>query len=259
MQEEVPADASRIYAPYDETLTSIDHDIAVAVLKAFKLMEDMKGSHKNLLDIVNYGKELYCKGNSDLLSRWPTSWSACIGVLKKAGYVEPITFYICLNPAHQSFWNITDQATDLCKYCNQKGEIEFYYLKLADKIRRWCRSKTFCEKMTAHWRQKENWINGRRAEVLKELWDGGRFTELSWFWDPEKQWLLPTRCSNFQSIISADVIAACQLQMDGDTEISPHNNVEVTIKCPRCHFCFKHSPSYAVGDPQNIALIGHWD
>ena len=117
VQEEALNDDS-IPVQFEETLASIDHDIAVAVLKAFQLMEDMKGSQKNLLDIVNYGKELYCKGNSDLLSRWPTSWSACIGVLKKAGYMEPITYYVCLNPAHQCFWSITDKANDICKYCN---------------------------------------------------------------------------------------------------------------------------------------------
>ena len=118
--------------PHGLNYNSVDHDI---VLKAFQLMEDMKGSHKNLLEIVNYGKELYCKGNSELLSRWPTSWNACMGLLRKAGYKEPITYYVCLNTGHQCFWSITDSATDTCKYCNKKGEIEFYYLTLADKIR----------------------------------------------------------------------------------------------------------------------------
>ena len=261
----IPPDLPAAAVQIDETTTPtiIDNDIAVAILKAFQLMEDMKGSHENLIDIVNYGKELYCKGNSDLLNRWPTSWSACISVLKKAGYTEPITFYACLNPAHQCFWSITDKAKDVCKYCNQKGSIEFYYLKLADKIRPWCRSKTFCAKMTAHWRQKENWINGPKADVLNELWDGERFAELSWFWDPDKQWLIPTRCGTCQSIISADQIATCQQQVDedADSELASSNilDASITIECPQCHICFNHSPSYAFGDPRNIALIGHWD
>ena len=27
-----------------------------------------------------------------------------------------------------------------------------------------------------------------------EIWDGKRFADLSWFWDPDQKWLLPTRC-----------------------------------------------------------------
>ena len=197
---------------------------------------------------MKFGKELYCKGNSDLLSRWPTSWNACIALLRKAGYKKPITYYVCLNTEHQCFWSITDCATDTCKYCNKKGEIEFYYLTLADKIRRWCSFKTCCQKMTAYWRQKEHWIDGPRREVpYKELWDGERFAELSWFWDPNKQWLLPTRCINCQSIISAKVITATGI---AHCSQSPHTEEDttqhiITVECSECHFCFNHNPSYA--------------
>ena len=133
----------------------------------------------------------------------------------------------CLNTTHQCFWSITDKVTDICKHCNQKGAIEFYYLKLADKIR-----------------QDVLWKNDSLLEIIGLMDQGQKcvrnygFAELSWFWDPDKQWVLPTRC---QFIISADVIAEYQQQMDEVTElgISPHN-LEVTFECPQCHFCFKH-------------------
>lgn len=40
----------------------------------------------------------------------------------------------------------------------------------------------------------------------KEIWDGTRFSELSWFWDPEKEWLLPVMCPFCSSVISASDI-----------------------------------------------------
>ena len=49
--------------------------------------------------------------------------------------------------------------------------------------------------MTAHWLQKERWLHSTNASPnvhpLSEIWDGKKFAELSWFWNHEKQWLLP--------------------------------------------------------------------
>ena len=42
--------------------------------------------------------------------------------------------------------------------------------------------------------------------LLKEVWDGYRVSEVSWFWDPESEWLLPTRCHFCSSILSAEEI-----------------------------------------------------
>lgn len=42
---------------------------------------------------------------------------------------------------------------------------------------------------------------------MKEIWDGKRFAELSWFWDPDKEWLLPVRCPMCSSVISAEEIS----------------------------------------------------
>ncbi len=49
----------------DETGQDVDRDIAVAIVKAFSLIEEMGGSQKNLLDIVAFGRELYCKGSGN--------------------------------------------------------------------------------------------------------------------------------------------------------------------------------------------------
>lgn len=57
--------------------------------------------------------------------------------------------------------------------------------------------------MTAHWRQKERWLNKLGEQWPKsEIWDGSRFAELSWYWDPDSEWLLPVRCPTCCSVVS---------------------------------------------------------
>ena len=69
--------------------SAIDDDIVVALLHAFALMEKMSGSQRDMLDIVAYGRDLYCKGDPDKLSKWPVSWASCMKILVDAGYKEP--------------------------------------------------------------------------------------------------------------------------------------------------------------------------
>ena len=83
-----------------------ESDIVVAILRAFKIVEEMGGSQKNLLDIVTYGKDLYCKGDLDMLNRWPTTWTACMRILKDAGYKEPIAYYVYLDNSHFTLWSV---------------------------------------------------------------------------------------------------------------------------------------------------------
>ena len=48
---------------------SIDNDIVGAILKAFGLAEQMGASQKQFMDIIAFGRDLYCKGNGDMMSR----------------------------------------------------------------------------------------------------------------------------------------------------------------------------------------------
>ena len=230
---------------------NVDSDIVVAILRAFNLVEEMGGSHKNLMDIVAFGRDLYCKGDSETSVRWSTSWTSCIKILKNAGYNEPVADRVCLNKSHPHLWSVLRDATDTCKYCHKVGKIEFHYLPLEDKVKRWCSSQSFCRKMTAHWRHRESWLYGSSCGFLSEIWDGKRFAELSWFWDPNKQWLLPVKCIICSGVISAEIISSRQHDID--------QTLPIVIECPHCYAQFEHSPQYASGDPRNIALIGHWD
>ena len=115
--------------------------------------------------------------------------------------------YICLNESHPNLWSISDNSKQSCRFCNEVPSLQFHYLPLSDKIHRWCSDRLFCIKMTAHWTDRKNWLYDTAAEsnhkTYNEIWDGSRFHDLSWFWDPEAEWLLPTRCSVCREVISA--------------------------------------------------------
>ena len=232
-----------------EECDSVDKDIVVAVLEAFKLAEEMNCSQKHFLSLIEYGKKLYCTNKSEEISKkWPTTLLACMKVLKEAGYVEPQAFYVCLDTTHPTLWNVMPSIHDKCKYCSKTGTIPFYYLSIEDKIRRWCSSEDFCYKMLAHWHDQNTWLHSSHNPTpLKEIWHGQQFKRLSWFWDPEKEWLLPTRCNFCKLVVSSDVISSF---------LSKNSN---EVECPHCYHKFVHQPQYTKGDPRNIALIGHWD
>ena len=147
-------------------------------------------------------------------------------------------------------------STDLCKYCQKPGLIQYHYLPLCHKVQRWCSSAEYCEKMTAHWLQKDRWMYSTECDTMYEIWDGEWFAELSWFWDPERRWLLPVRCDFCKNVVSADTINSA---IDRAAAPAPPPPPEVTIICPHCFTKFQHLPQYTIGDPRNLALLGHWD
>lgn len=223
-------------------------DIVIAVLRALKISDTMCGSQMDFMQILEYGRDLYCKGDSEMLAKWPSSINACMKLLKSAGYKDPSTYYICLDKSHPGLWSIMEKADSICKYCSKCGTINYHYLPLVDKVNRWCSSADFCEKMTAHWRNWSHWLTGSQHSVNKsEIWDGDRFSELKWFWDPSANWILPTRCVTCYNVISLN---------DEGTQAC---NDTINITCPHCYTSFEHVPKYTSGDPRNIALIGHWD
>lgn len=62
-----------------------------------------------------------------------------------------------------------------------------------------------CTKMLAHWYEKEPWLENMEGwHLKKEIWDGNRWSELQWFWNPQSVWALPTRCLHCDIRISAD-------------------------------------------------------
>ena len=132
---------------------------------------------------------------------------------------------------------------------------------LHNKILRWCSNPLFCEKMTAHWNEREFWLGvGRNNNLKNKIWNGSRFKELSWFWNPDVKWIVPALCPTCKEIVSSTIIKeALHLASNDSITDSFDPTVYIFIECPNCFTNLKHAPKVTRGDPRNIALIGHWD
>jgi len=227
-------------------------DIMKAVLEAFQLAEEMDASQRYFMRILQYGKEQYCKGTAGARFEhlWPQS---AIKMLEDQGYQDAVNYFVCLSNSHPCTYDIFSGLKSTCRLCKSPVSscIRYSYLPLRQKIKQWCSSPRFCYKLTAHWREKDHWLNNAGGYAIKkELWDGSRFAELSWFWDPQSEWTLPVACPFCKSIINADTVNEVSSQLRSN---------HVQLQCSECHTKFDHEVRRTNGDPRNIALIGHWD
>lgn len=96
-----------------------------------------------------------------LQEQWPSTWQGALSLLKVNGYKEPTNLFVCLSDVHPPMYSTMYSADEECQYCHVKASkcIKYSYLSLADKVIRWCGDKDFCKKMTAHWIEKDRWLN----------------------------------------------------------------------------------------------------
>ena len=75
--------------------------------------------------------------------------------------------------------------------------------------------------MLAHWIKKDHWLaNGVNCRLKKELWDGKRWSEPEWFWNPDSTWTLPTCCVHCDIPIPANHLINSQAKdQDGDSNV----------------------------------------
>lgn len=104
--------------------------------------------------------------------------------------------------------------------------------------------------MIQHWEHRDQWLGTTESAMYSELWHGQRFRELSWFWDPTCEWILPCRCRACGAVFEPATILA---------DIDNTRNGILQIVCGDCREQNEIRPTYATGDPRNIAFIGHWD
>lgn len=225
----------------DNPSTDLQKDILIAVLRTFEFMEETNASQKSFMNILNFGRDMYCIGDQNMIKEWPNSWSGCLALLRNNGYKEAVTHYICLNAIHPNQWSILDNFTNVCKFCNQPGTIRYHYISLTNRIQQWCSNESFCQQMMAYWQKKDHWLHQHSEDThtFNEIWDGQRFCELKWFWDPQEKWLLPVRCPHSTEVISTEVIKSI---MGGRGERETEITSTVLIKCPECYTLFDHSP-----------------
>ena len=207
-------------------------------------------------------------GNVDLdvlSTMWPKNWNDVQLLLKEEGFEDAQEYFICFcrtekvikrnNKTHTKFvysgnYSVMDNKDACCTHCGNKGYIKYYYLGLESKIKNWFKTETMCQKMLSHWNEKEHWLGREESWPLKqEFWDGQRWIDLQWFWDPSKVWPLPTLCIYCSAVISVDHLTASPEGID---------NLKI-VTCPGCFETFHHDIEMARGSPLNLALIGHWD
>ena len=103
----------------------------------------------------------------------------------------------------------------------------------------------------AHWEQKEDWLHKyehyEHPRPMK-LWHGERFRQLSSFWDPEKEYMLPDWCVHCRAIIPATVIKE-----------ATRESHFVALKCTKCCQETICTPRFVKGDPRNQCIIIHED
>jgi len=228
---------------------NIKEEIFNCILRGLLLAEEMTSSVTDIEKLLKYAKDLYCKGDCNLEKYWPSNWRETEKLLKDVGYENPKEYFICLDNSHPANYDIMDSKDSCCTFCGKHGTIKYYYLGLPQKIKLWCSDPTFCEKMSKFWEEREHWLNHEGPWYpLKEVWDGSRFSEVSWFWDPDCEWFLPVKCHFCSSVLSAEEI-----------ERSPPDGHSYTVTCCQCGSVNTCKGEKAKGDPRNIALMGHWD
>ena len=233
----------------DDKDRNLKKEIVSCIIRGLILAEEMKTSIKNMESLLEYAKGLYCKGDSTLEKYWPSNWRETERLLKEEGYEDPKQYFICLDESHHANYDIMEDKNSRCRFCGKPGAIEYYYLGLPQKVKLWCSDESMCQKMAKLWEEKDHWLHHEGPWFpLKEVWDGSRFSEVSWFWDPDCEWLLPTRCDFCSSVLSAEEI-----------EGSLFDGQSYMVICPECGSKNTCKGEKAKGNPRNIALIGHWD
>lgn len=246
-------------APGQAEVENESDDMGEAIVKcifeSLDIIQDTGASLNTFQDLLVFARHMFCRGrgleDEDQMTKsiWPHDWDTARQYLLKLGYQDAREYFICLDDSHKCHWDILDKKTDTCRHCGKPGKLKYYYLGLKGKVKQWVASPEMCRKMTGHWQEKEHWLGRERGwHIKKEVWDGDRFCELSWFWDPNAVWCLPAKCKteNCKNIFTGKAIESLPATTEGLKEVS----------CQKCHKKFSHEPKYAKGDPRNLALIG---
>ena len=117
-----------------------------AVLKVFQLAEEMDASQQNFLQILQYGKEQYCKGTAGARFEylWPQSWQSAIKMLEDQGYQDATDYFVCLSNDHFCSCDIFSGLKSACRICESPASscikysasscIKYSYLPLKHNV-----------------------------------------------------------------------------------------------------------------------------
>lgn len=151
---------------------------------------------------------------------------------------------------------LLDRATHPhCSVCSKPWNdcVDYYCLGL--RFRDWFVTTEQCDKLLSHWEQRNEWLNkfGEAEEHARtELWHGKRFQELSWFWDPESEFILPEKCPLCSRVVPSRTVSESL-----SSRCAVGSRIE--INCPTCKDNFVTYARTARGDPRNQAIVIHED
>ena len=73
----------------DDDDHNIKEEIVSCILRGLILAEEMKSSIKSMENLLEYEKDLFCKGDHNLEKYWPSNWRETKKLLKEVGYGDP--------------------------------------------------------------------------------------------------------------------------------------------------------------------------
>ena len=177
------------------------------------------------------------------------SWQAVIAFLKNLGYQEPKHFKVCCAERHVT---LLDPYTP-CSECGKEWKDCNDYYVLGIHLEEIFLDEQSTKDHLVHWKESDQWLGGKPDGIpFKEIWHGQRFSDLSYFWDSDKETLFPTCCPNCGTVLTASEIATAA--HPGSRPTDP-----VNLQCLECFHQFIHSPVFVRGCPLNQAFIFHED
>lgn len=240
-----PGDFEQLPAPDDsESVVHVPNEkVQRYVLNEVRL----KLEHGHSISVT----EDHLRNTADMLggNQIPTKWNEVLRLMKTLGYCNPQHYKVCASQDHSFL--LTDKATyPKCPKCDKPWCecIDYYCLGL--NFRDWFLTEEYCQQLMAHWRDRDEWLSGTAEHThvaQTELWHGDRFKELSWFWNPEKEYTLPELCPHCNAIIPSAVVEEAS------------TSTPTVLKCKRCNKEFVCYQRTVRGDPRNQAIVIHED
>ena len=121
-------------------------------------MKQQQGhSIKSFEDWLKWAKD-FVINDQRLKEIWPTSWSETEDILRKVGYESPKHCFLSTSDQHAREWNIMESSSEKCRLCREPGAIEYYYMGLSRKVKRWYGNPVMCSDMLDHCREKDHWF-----------------------------------------------------------------------------------------------------
>ena len=134
-----------------------DQKIVDAIINALPLKHQQGDSIKSFEDWLKWAKDFVIT-DQKMKDIWPTCWAETEDILKKVGCESPKHYYICMSEQHPREWDIMESSSEKCRHCGEPGNIDYYYMRLYFKIKRWYGNSEKCSDMLDHWREKDHWF-----------------------------------------------------------------------------------------------------